>query len=301
MIIVFGSINLDLIFNLPSIPRPGETVLGPATRIEPGGKGANQAVAAARDGANVVMAGAVGRDPLAEGALRLLRQAGVDLLRVQAVDASTGCAAIAVDPDGNNAILVGSGANLFAHASQVEDALLGPSAIVVLQMEALAAETARLIARARAAGARVVLNLAPASALPEDILRAVEVLVVNETEGAWLAAYLGCEASATSLRDRLGGVSVVLTRGGEGAEIAGRDGAWHEPAQQVEAIDTTAAGDCFVGVLAHRLERGETLLTAVRRAGIAAAVCCTRQGSQGSLPTQAETDAFERALAAQAK
>src|ERR1700709_919996 len=119
MVIVFGSINLDLIFNLPAIPRPGETVLGPSTRIEPGGKGANQAVAAARDGAVVMMVGAVGRDPLGAGALDLLRQGGVNLDRVRAVGLSTGCAAITVDPAGNNAIAVGSGANLAAVASQV--------------------------------------------------------------------------------------------------------------------------------------------------------------------------------------
>lgn len=292
MIILFGSINLDLSFSLPNIPRPGETVLGPATRIEPGGKGANQAVAAARDGATVIMAGAVGRDALADGALGLLRAAGVNLDRVQRVDASTGCAAIAVDPEGNNAIAVGSGANLFARAAQVEDALLGPGATLVLQMEVQAAETAELIARARARGARVVLNLAPATALPEAALRSVDVLVVNETEAAWLASHLGCEASAVSLRHRLGGVAVVLTRGGEGAEIASNDGMWHEPAREIAAIDTTAAGDCFVGVLAHRLDRGDTMRAAVHRASTAAALCCTRQGSQGSIPAQQETDAF---------
>ena len=295
MIVVFGSINLDLIFSLPSIPRPGETVLGPSTRLEPGGKGANQAVAAARDGAEVVMAGAVGRDALGDLALRLLREAGVNLDRVRRVEASTGSAAITVDPDGNNAIAVGSGANLFAHASQVEDPLLGPGTTVVLQMEVPAAETAELIARARAAGARVVLNLAPAAALPEDALRAIAVLVVNATEGTWLAAYLRCEASAAALRNRLGGVAVVLTRGAGGAEVAGRDAVWHEPAQPVPTTDTTAAGDCFVGVLAHLLDRGETLRMAVRRASVAAAICCTRHGSQASIPTQAETDAFEPA------
>jgi ribokinase len=292
MIIVFGSINLDLIFHLPRIPRPGETVLGPTTRIEPGGKGANQAVAAARDGGTVIMAGSVGRDALADGALSLLRQAGVNLDRVGSVAASTGCAAIAVDPDGNNAIAVGSGANLSTNASQIEDALLGPGTTVVLQMEVPATETSAMIARARACGARIVLNLAPAAALPEDTLRAVDVLVVNETEAAWLGDHLGCGATAVALRDRLCGVAVVLTRGGEGAEVASRDVAWHEPAEQVEAIDTTAAGDCFVGVLAHRLDRGETLRSAVRRATIAAALCCTCHGSQGSIPTATETDAF---------
>jgi ribokinase len=290
MIVVFGSINLDLIFNLPNIPRPGETVLGPSTRIEPGGKGANQAVAAARDGAKTIMAGAVGRDALAEGALRLLRDAGVNLDRVRAVDATTGCAAISVDSGGDNAIAVGSGANLLASASQVEDVLLGPNATVVLQMEVPAAETEALIARARAGGARVVLNLAPAAALEEAALYAIDVLVVNETEGAWLGGYLGCSATAPGLSDRLGGIAVVLTKGGEGADVASRLETWHEPAMAIEATDTTAAGDCFVGVLAHRLDQGETLRAAVRRASVAAALCCTRRGSQGSLPMAAETD-----------
>ncbi|MBS0638738.1 MAG: ribokinase [Acetobacteraceae bacterium] len=291
-VIVFGSINLDLIFPLPHIPAPGETVLGPSTRIEPGGKGANQAVAAARDGATVVMAGAVGRDALADGALRIMRESGVDLARVAAVEASTGCAAIAVDPRGENAICVGSGANLSATAAQVEDALLGPDHTLVLQMEVPADETARLVERARAAGTRIVLNLAPAAALPEATLRAVDVLLVNETEGAWLAGHLGCEANAAALRACLQGVAVVLTRGGDGADIATASGAWHAPAWSVTPVDTTAAGDCFAGVLAHRLDRGETLQQAVDRASAAAALCCARAGSQSSLPMATDIDAF---------
>ena len=292
MVIVFGSINLDLIFNLPSIPQPGETVLGPSTRIEPGGKGANQAVAAARDGAAVTMVGAIGGDALGQGALDLLRQAGVNLDRVRTVEATTGCAAIVVDSAGHNAIAVGSGANLQVRASQVEPALLRPDITVVLQMEVPVAETAALIARARAGGARIVLNLAPAAPLPEDALRALDLLVVNETEAAWLAADLKAQPTAPSLRDRLGGVAVVVTRGAGGADIASQTGTWHEPAQRVVAVDTTAAGDCFVGVLAHRLDRGDTLRAAVSRANAAAALCCTRHGSQGSLPTRAQTDAF---------
>jgi ribokinase len=249
-------------------------------------------MAAARDGAAVVMAGSVGRDALAEGALALLCAAGVNLDRVQAVGASTGCAAIAVDPCGNNAIAVGSGANLSTSQFQVEDALLTPAATLVLQMEVPPAESAALIARARAAGARVVLNLAPASALPEDALRAVDILVVNETEGAWLADHLGCGRTAIELRDRLGGTAVVLTRGHEGAEVASRDAAWHEPALAIQAVDTTAAGDCFVGVLAHGVDRACSLQAAIRRASVAAALCCTRPGSQGSIPTASETDTF---------
>jgi ribokinase len=155
-----------------------------------------------------------------------------------------------------------------------------------------AAETAALIARARARGTRILLNLAPAAPLPEAALQAVDVLVVNGAEGAWLAGHLGCGATAESLRDRLDGPAVVLTRGEAGAEVACEEEAWLEPARQVDAIDTTAAGDCFVGVLAHRLDQGSSLRDAIHRASAAAALCCTRAGSQGSIPEQAETDLF---------
>jgi len=292
MIVVFGSINLDLIFPVPHIPRPGETVLGPLTRIEPGGKGANQAVAAARDGAQVVMAGAIGRDALGRGALGLLRDARVDLTRVVETDASTGCAAISVDPAGNNAIAVGSGANLLARAAQVEDALLGPETTVVLQMEVPAAETASVIRRASARGARIVLNLAPALPLAEATLRCVDVLVVNETEAVSLAADIGCDATAAALRGRLD-VTVVRTLGGDGLEAASPGaGLIRLSARPIGVVDSTGAGDCFVGVLAAALDRGADLAAALHRATAAAGLCCTRAGSQGSIPVAAETDGF---------
>jgi ribokinase len=296
VVIVFGSINLDLIFALPRIPVAGETLLAGSALIEPGGKGANQAVAAARDGAVVLMAGAVGRDALSAGALRLLRESGVNLERVAEVDASTGCAAIMVDARGANSIAVGSGANLFAVASQIEAAVLGPEATVVLQMEVAPEQTALLIERARKVGSRIILNLAPAAALSEAALRMLDVLIVNETEGVWLAEHLGCAASASGLHERLGGIAIVLTKGGDGAEVASADAIWHEPACPVVVIDTTAAGDCFVGVLAHRLDSGVGLRDAVNWASSAAALCCARRGSQGSLPTAAETGAFLTAI-----
>jgi ribokinase len=290
MIVVFGSINLDLIFALPAIPRPGETVLGPQVRIEPGGKGANQAAAAARDGAGVALAGAVGRDALADDALALLREAGVDLSRVAVTEASTGCAAIAVDPQGRNAIAVGSGANLSARAAQIEDALLGPQTTLLLQMECDAAETAQLIRRARAAGSRILLNLAPAGTLAPDALRMVDLLVANETEAAWLAAELGTQPDAASLAASLG-TAVVRTLGEDGAELANGDGVLTVPAHAVAAVDTTAAGDCFMGVLAAAIDRGMALPHALRRAAVAAALACTKSGSQSSLPLATATDA----------
>lgn len=291
MIVVFGSINLDLVFAVQRIPVPGETVLCPDIRIEPGGKGANQAVAAARDGARVVMAGAVGRDALAGGALRLLRQAGIDLSRAIETDASTGCAAITVDPGGANAIAVGSGANRLVRAEQIEDALLTPSTTLLLQMEVPAAETAALIRRAHRRGARTVLNLAPALPLADDALRMVDLLIANETEAAWLARHYRRSADAAALRTALG-IEVVRTLGADGIDAATARGSLHVAAHKIVPVDTTAAGDCFVGVLVAALDRGAPLPVALHRANAAAALCCTRAGSQGSVPTAEETDAF---------
>ena len=289
MIVVFGSINLDLIFALDHLPAAGETVLGPATRIEPGGKGANQAVAAARDGATVLMAGCVGRDALADGALATLREAGVDLSRVVRGDLATGCAAICTDPAGRNLIAVGSGANTLARADQVEDAILTADTTLVLQMETDPQETAVLIRRARARGCRIVLNLAPAGALDDAALGAVDLLIVNETEAEWLAAQHGTSVNAEGLHAVLG-VGVVRTLGGHGAEWVTQEGGGYVAAHPIKVLDTTAAGDCFSGVLAAALDRGEDIVSAMARASVAAGLCCSRAGSQNSLPARHETD-----------
>ncbi len=292
-VLVFGSVNADLVFAVPELPAPGRTVLGEAYRALPGGKGANQAVAAARDGARVALAGAVGRDPLADVALSAARAAGVDLSRVAAVDAPTGCAAICVDPAGRNQIAVAAGANTLARAAQVEDAALGPDVVVVVQMEVPPAETASLVARARARGARTVLNLAPAGPLPGDALRALDLLVANEHEAAWLAARLGCGADAAALRAALGGgPDVAVTRGEAGAEAATAAGTLRAHAFPVAAVDTTGAGDCWCGVLAAALDAGAPLQKAMLRAAAAAAIACTRPGAAAAMPHAAETDAL---------
>ncbi len=295
MIVCFGSINLDLIFPLPALPERGQTVLGRAMRVEPGGKGANQAVAAARDGATVLFAGAVGRDALAAQALATLRAAGVDLSRVAEADSSTGCAAICVDPAGNNHIAVAAGANLLARAEQVEDRLLHRGTTVLLQAETDLEATAALIRRAHAGGARVVLNLAPAARLPDDALRAVDVLVMNEDEGGWLGNALGTGGDAAGIRGALGN-AVVITMGGRGLQAATPQGHIELAAHTVTVVDTTAAGDCFTGVLAAGLDRGLAMPAALRRANVAAGICCSRAGSQGSLPTASETDSGITAL-----
>jgi ribokinase len=287
-VLVFGSANADLVFRVPHLPAPGETVLGPGWRAMPGGKGANQAVAAARDGARVAFAGAVGRDAMAGIALAGLREAGVDLSLLAETDAPTGCAAICVDPMGRNQIAVASGANLSVRAAQVPDSALR-GATLLLQMEVPRAETEGIIARARALGARVLLNLAPAAEVSRDALAALDLLIVNEGEAAWLGAAVGAAGEAASLSAALG-CGVAVTLGERGAEAAGPFGAAAAPAFRVAAVDTTGAGDCWCGVLAAALDRGLPLAAAMRRAAAAAAISVTREGAAPSYPAAEDTD-----------
>jgi ribokinase len=175
----------------------------------------------------------------------------------------------------------------------VEDAALGPDVVLLLQMEVPPAETASLVARARARGARTVLNLAPAGPLPGDALRALDLLVVNEHEAAWLAARLGCGADAAALRAALGGgPDVAVTRGEAGAEAATAAGTLRAPTFPVAAIDTTGAGDCWCGVLAAALDAGAPLEKAMLRAAAAAAIACTRPGAAAAMPDAAQVDAL---------
>jgi ribokinase len=228
---------------------------------------------------------------LADAALKLMRDGGVDLSRVIVSDAATGCASICVDAAGENLIAVASGANLVARQAQIEDALLTPATTVLLQRETDAQENEVLIRRARAGGARVILNLAPAGPLAADALHALDLIVLNEDEAAWLAAHIGCPAGTEALHATLG-IGVVQTLGAGGVEAATVRGPFRLPGRQVTAVDTTGAGDCFTGVMASALDRGLDLPAALARANAAAALCCTRPGTQGSMPTAAETDAF---------
>jgi ribokinase len=287
-VLVFGSANADLVFRVPHLPAPGETVLGPGWKAMAGGKGANQAVAAAKDGARVAFAGAVGRDAMAGIATAGLREAGVDLSLLVEAEAPTGCAAICVDPSGRNQIAVASGANLSVRAAQVPDSALS-GATLLLQMEVPRAETEALIARARGLAARVLLNLAPAAELSREAFAALDLLIVNEGEAAWLGARLGAAGDAASLSAALG-CGVAVTLGERGAEAAGPFGAAAAPAFRVAAVDTTGAGDCWCGVLAAALDRGLPLAAAMRRAAAAAAISVTREGAAPSYPAAEDTD-----------
>ncbi len=290
MILVFGSINLDVIFDMETLPAPGETRLARAMRTEPGGKGANQAVAAAKDGAEVALYGAVGRDAFAGPAQAGLESAGVDVWGVEAVAGATGVASISTDAAGRNVIAVAPGANLKARQDKVPEEFLDDKTIVLLQMECDSRETARLIERASAAGARVILNLAPAGEVPLHVLRRCWLIVANAQEAEYLAAQVGAAAEAASLAARLG-VGVLRTLGEDGSEASVGGVVHRVPAHRVTAIDTTAAGDCYVGVLAAALDRGRDLPAAMQRASVAAALACTKRGSQGSAPEAADIDA----------
>jgi ribokinase len=278
MIVVFGSINIDLIVPVPRLPRPGETVLGSDYALLPGGKGANQALAARRAGADVVLAGAVGGDSFADIALGLLRRADVDTRLVRVVEQPTGCAAIMVSSEAENMIAVAPGANSSTRSDQVPDGLLGAGTTLVVQMEVPPSETALLIRRQRAGGGYSLLNLAPALPVDVALLEEIDLVVANDGE----AAAMGSSPERLAERLRHG---LVVTRGAAGAVALQRDGTRIEvPALAIEPIDTTGAGDTFVGVLAAALDLGATLETALRRASAAAGLACLARGAQTAMP-----------------
>jgi ribokinase len=281
MILVLGSINVDLIVPVPHLPHPGETVLGGDYSILPGGKGANQALAARRAGAEVMLAGAVGTDTFADIALGGLRREGVDTRLVRTVEQPTGCAAIMVSTGGENAIAVAPGANVSVNADQVPDELLVPDTILVVQMEVPPGETEFLIGRVGARGGCSLLNLAPALPVDPALLRNIDFVVANEGE----AATLGSEPARIAQLPRQG---LVVTRGAAGATAFLRAGGLIEvPALQIEPVDTTGAGDTFVGVLAAALDLGSTLESALRRASAAAGLACLARGAQSAMPDAA--------------
>lgn len=290
MIVTFGSLNADFVFEVEASPMAGQTIAARSFRVEAGGKGANQAAAAALDGAKVAMVGAVGRDAMASGLLADLARAGVDVSRVASVDAPTGCAYIEVTARGDNRIVVAAGANALASDNLVDDVLLGSASSVLLQMECPAGQVERLVRRARSAGVRSILNLAPAILPSRRTLEECGLLVVNETEADVLADAVGARATAADLR-RVLGCDVVRTLGAAGVEAATAAGDFTLPARSVAVVDTTAAGDCFVGVLAAALDRRLDIRSALVRAVTASSIACTRKGAQASLPTMNEIDA----------
>ena len=287
-VVVVGSANMDLVGMAPALPRPGETVLGSDFVMLPGGKGANQAIAAALAGASCAFLGAIGSDAFGVTLRARITAAGVDTGQLRVVYGASGVALVMVNADGENAILVTPGANsAFTGLTEGELAAVREADVLVAQLEVPVETVTEAAVAARAAGTRVVLNAAPARQVPADLLAAVDLLVVNEGEAHALTGRGRDEPEALlALVPR-----AVLTLGGEGAWYVDRDGAAvHVPAVKVDVVDSTAAGDAFTAALAVAWGEGRDLLDAVHWAAAAGAACVRRLGASVALPRRFEID-----------
>ncbi|WP_214324694.1 ribokinase [Nonomuraea sediminis] len=292
MISVFGSANMDLVAYVAQAPKRGETVTGRAFRTVPGGKGANQAIAAARAGTEVAFLGAVGDDSFGTEIRATLAEAGVDVAGLRRVEGPSGIAHIVVDDEGGNSIIVVPGANGTITGPSSDDlAVIARSQALLLQLELPMEAVIGAAEAARVGGAQVVLTPAPARPLPDELLEAVTLIVPNEHEAA---ALTGAADSETALDELLKKVpEVVITLGSEGALYGSRSGdRLRVPAVPVHAVDTTAAGDTFVGALAVARTEGKPPADALLFASAAAALSVQREGASTSMPTRQEIDAF---------
>ncbi|WP_010552076.1 ribokinase [Brachybacterium paraconglomeratum] len=293
-IVVVGSVNVDLLAQVQRHPRPGETLHGTGGQMLPGGKGANQAVAAARLGARVAMVGAVGSDVQAEAALSAMREAGVDLGHVAEIEGPTGLAIVTVAEDGENSIVVIAGANDAMDAARIRAAaeVISAARIVVCQGEIPRDGIEALPALVTG---RFLHNPAPVMELDPAVLRASDPLVVNQHEAGLVLAQLAPDQEAPEDPEavvaalRAAGIpSAVLTLGADGSLVADQAGVRRIPPAPVEAVDTTGSGDAFIGALALGLARGDDLATAARLASRVGAFAATGEGAQPSYPTAAD-------------
>ncbi len=294
MIVVVGSINLDLIADVERLPAPGETVPGETFRSTPGGKGANQALAAARAGASVRMVGAVGKDAFAAEALALLKTGGVDLTGVREVHAATGVALIFVDAKGENVIVVVPGANGTVVPGDLAQSVLQARDVVLLQHEIPLQTVEAALTATREAGARSVLNTAPFRPEAAPLLAQADYIVANETEFDLYADTLGLMGGDRETRMlNLGeatGRTIVVTLGADGVVAVEGGEILRAASLPVTPVDTVGAGDTFCGYLAAALADGLPLETALRRAAAAGALACTKAGAQPSIPSAGEVD-----------
>ena len=302
-IAVIGSLNMDLVVRAPRIPKPGETIIGADDlHMIPGGKGANQACAAAMLGAEVSMAGRVGDDMFGEQLITGLKNAGVDTRNVtRDPDAPTGIAMIVVDEEGQNSIVVSSGANGRISPEDVSRAetVIGSSDLTLLQLEIPLPAVIKAAKAARNRGIKVILNPAPAQQLPAELLSLTDILIPNETEAAMLS---GCDVStdagikqAAAWLCQSGVKTVIMTRGSRGASLITENEIENFPAFSVDAVDTTAAGDAFVGGFAVALAEGRPLSEAVMYGNAAGALSAANPGAPPSMPCR---DALDKMLQA---
>ncbi|WP_148931575.1 ribokinase [Paenibacillus methanolicus] len=298
-IVVVGSLNMDMVMGVERRPAKGETVLGSGFFLNPGGKGANQAYAARRLGANVAMIGKVGDDLFGGQLLAHLEAAGVDVSNIGHVaEAATGVAAIAVDPEGDNSIVVAQGANQALRPEDVRycESVIGGAKLLMLQLEVPLETVVEAAIIAKRHHVPVLLDPAPARELPRELLRLVDYIVPNQSEIEELTGVAVSNAStAVVAAERLmgQGVATVFAKlGSKGVAVVGRDEAFTVSNYEVEAVDTTAAGDAFAGALAAALVSGQSLREAAGFANAVGAITVTRRGAQSSMPDRQETEQF---------
>jgi ribokinase len=296
-IIVVGSLNADLVVRTPRFPQPGETISGEDLLIIPGGKGANQAVAAARQGASTAMVGRVGNDSFGPELLGNLKQNHVDTSHVQTdTQAATGTAIIVVDATGQNSIVLSPGGNGRVTPADINDVPFGDYKLLLLQLEIPVEAVLAAAQRAKENGLRVLLNPAPARFLPDELLSLPDFLVPNESELSLLTDrpvndIASAESAAKTLLER-GVQNVIVTLGANGALIVNKHITKHVPSFNVDVVDTTAAGDAFIGGFASALLQEKSIEEAVRYGCACGALAATKFGAQPSLPTKDDVDKF---------
>jgi ribokinase len=301
-VLVIGSLNADLVVRAPYFPKPGETISGDDLQIIPGGKGANQAVAAARQGASVAMLGRVGSDSFGPFLLDSLKSNQVDVAHVQVDDSATGTATIIVDGNGQNSIVLSAGANGKVSPADVDSASalaqppVGSPKLILFQLEIPIPTVLYAAQRARQNGSRVILNPAPAKPIPDELISLADFIIPNETElslltGMEVKDIPSAEKAAKVLLTR-GAKNVIITMGNKGALVVSGTQVTQVNTYQVEVVDTTAAGDAFIGGFASALLRGLELEEAVKYANACGALATTKFGAQPSLPTKDEVEAF---------
>lgn len=292
-----GSLNADLVVRVPRFPQPGETISGSDLQIIPGGKGANQAVAAARQGTSISMLGRVGNDSFGPELINNLKQNNVDTSHVQIDSQSaTGTAIIVVDANGQNNIVLSPGGNGQVSPADVTAVSFLDYKLLLLQLEIPIEAVLAAAQRARESGLRVLLNPAPARSLPEELISLSDFVLPNETELSLLTNQSvhdisSAEKAAKTLLER-GAQNVIVTLGANGALIVSNKQVTHVNTYQVEVVDTTAAGDAFIGGFASALLRNKSLEEAVRYGCACGALATTKFGAQPSLPTQQEVERF---------
>ena len=293
-VLVAGSVNMDLVATVPRLPRPGETLAGEGFALHPGGKGANQAVAAAKLGAATTLVGCVGEDAFGQDLRAHLLENGV-ACSLKAVDGPTGTAMILVDEVGENSIVVIPGANASLDVAAIGEVPVRAGDVLVSQMEIPAPTVGAFFERGRAAKALNMFNPAPATAVGADPWPLADIVVVNEVELEFFAeaqvASRGDAVDAAIAARRFPRQIIVVTLGREGVVAIDGDRVIERPGIAVQAVDTTGAGDCFVGALAARLCAGDRLADGIAYANQAAAICVQRPGAGPSMPTLAEVEA----------